>query len=80
MGDLTFNDGKPLGFQDIVSKTVGTDKKKYKPLLNKRILVISAPPQKINFNLQVAKDHPTPAVFGKNGTSKIRVQLDKDAY
>ncbi len=52
----------------------------YKPLKNKRILVISSPPAKINFNVDIIKEHKLSSFFGKNGVSKIEVRLDRDAF
>lgn len=81
MGNLTMKDVKPLGFKELVSSTLGaSDGKAYKPMLNKRILVLSSPPEKINFAINLAKEHPIPALFGKNGKSKVSVRLDRDAY
>lgn len=56
------------------------DGKLFKPLLTKRILVVSSPPEKVTYQINVAKEHAIPALFGKSGNSKVRVQLFRDAY
>ena len=77
MGNLTMKDVKPLGFKELIG---AGDSKAYKPMLNKRILVISSPPEKITYQINLSKEHPIPALFGKSGMSKVSVQLDRDAY
>jgi hypothetical protein len=39
------------------SSNMKTDKIKYNALVNKRILVISQPPSKINFRINLQKEH-----------------------
>jgi Arrestin (or S-antigen), C-terminal domain len=52
----------------------------YKPLLNKRIIVVSQPPERVNFNLKIAKDHQAKALFVNQGVAHVEVHLDRDAY
>ena len=60
---------------------VGKDQIKYLPLVNKRLLIISAPPQKINFNLKIVQDFQSKSMlFIKHGESKITGEVEKDAY
>ena len=81
MGNLTMKDVKPQGFKDLMSKTLFVDEDNvYKPLLNKRILVLSSTPEKINYQIKNTTTHPIPVLFGRNGRSNVIVQLERDAF
>lgn len=56
------------------------DQPKFKPLVNKRLLIISSP-QKINFNLKVVNDFESKSVlFIKHGQSQISGMIERDSY
>lgn len=53
----------------------------YKPLVNKRLLIMSTPPTKINFNVLVSKDYQATSLgFIKNGSANVSCTLDRDAF
>lgn len=53
----------------------------YKPLVNKRLLIISNPPSKINFNVLVSKDYQATSLgFIKNGSAEISCTLERDSF
>ena len=53
----------------------------YKPLVNKRLLILSNPPTKINFNVLVAKDYQATSLgFIKNGSAEISCTLYRDSF
>lgn len=56
-------------------------KSTYRPLVSKRLLIVSAPVEKVNFNVSMKNQNEIKsALFFKSGTSKVDVTLDKDAY
>lgn len=50
---------------DKSAKNSDKEKPMYKPLVNKRLIVVSQPPSKINFNINVAKNHEASSLFIK---------------
>jgi hypothetical protein len=59
----------------------GIQQAKFKPLVNKRLLLISSPPTKINFNVKIVKDfHVKSMLFIKQGDSQISGTVERDAY
>lgn len=52
----------------------------YKPLLNKRLLTVSQPPERILFNQRIVKEHEAKAFFMSQGLARVEFYLDKDAY
>ena len=53
----------------------------YKPLLNKRLLTVSQPPERILFNQRIVKEHEAKrAHFISEGLARVEFFLDKDAY
>ena len=58
-----------------------TEKQHFKPLINKRLFVVTQPPERIAFNVRAAKDQNISSmIFWKQGNSKAEVSIDKDAY
>lgn len=66
------------GIQDT---SAGKKGKQYKPLYSKRIINVSAPPKKVDFNICVQKDHElSTLLFVKQGISKVQFNLEKNAF
>lgn len=56
-------------------------KSTYKPLVSKRLLIVSSPVEKINFNVSLKQENQIKSLlFMNSGKSKADVSLDKDAY
>ena len=56
-------------------------KSTYKPLLSKRLLIVSTPIEKINFNVSMKQENKIKSLlFMNSGKSGVDVTLDKDAY
>lgn len=56
-------------------------KSTYRPLVSKRLVIVSGPVEKVNFNVSLKNQNDIKSVlFFKSGTSKVDVTLDKDAY
>ena len=53
----------------------------YKPLVSKKVLIVSQPLSKINFNVSMKQENEIKTLLLFNsGKSKVDVTLDKDAY
>lgn len=53
----------------------------YKPLITKRIVIVSRPPEKITFDIVVYKQQDIKRVlFFNAGTSKATLTMEKDAF
>ena len=63
-----------------IAQPMNSEQPRFRPLLNKRIIVVSHAPEKINFNIKVAKEHQLTALIFKQGVSKVEVELERDAY
>eukprot|EP00347_Sterkiella_histriomuscorum_P016070 403354603 len=56
-------------------------KSTFKPLVSKRLVIVSTPVEKINFNVSMKQEnHIKALLFMNSGKSKADVNLDKDAY
>ena len=78
------NDGRINITYKIVAKLeepVINGKQVYKPLVAKRLLILSQPLSKINFNVSLKQENEIKTLLLFNsGKSKVDVTLDKDAY
>src|ERR1017187_7067824 len=56
-------------------------KQTYRPLFSKRVVVVSQPLSKINFNISHKQDQDIKSLLFLNaGNSKVDITMDKDAY
>ena len=79
MGTIAKKTLKPTSLKELFSQ-LEQKTPDFRPLVGKRLLVVSCLPERINTPLVFLKEHTTPALIGKDGISNVKIELDKDAF